>query len=171
MKNLLIVEGETEKKFFLDFKENLKTPHRLYVFNLAQNKLNIEIVGKKYDLVSIILDGDLLIDCNLKLIAKNIDKLNSKKINIYLQNKNFEDELVHAIYKCKKRKDLYNLFYCKDNSADEFKKRFLKVSNLKNMKLKIDFYGFYVRNQDLKLSEIKRIKIKSGKDLFAKQYL
>lgn len=177
-RNILIVEGETEEKFFSDFKPNMKKIHRIIIYNLSQNDVekNRKIVGQKYDLISVIFDADLDRDSNIECILKNLKTLKSccDDINIYIQSKNFEDELEFAIDECNSFNDLCNVFNCKSTSKREFKRKFININDLKNKQIKINFHLLYTRDSKLKeiLKERKFVsKIKEGKNLFSKKYL
>ncbi len=117
------------------------------------------VYGSKYDAVSIILGLDLFKEHNFNKISENINKLNARKIHVYLQDKNFEDELVYAIDNCNSMRDLFDLFGCKSPSASEFKKCFLKVNNLCVKKLDIRFFRLYNRgssHKELLMASIKK---------------
>ena len=171
LKNLLLVEGETEEKFLKDFKSNLKIQTKIKIFNLAQNDFKLNIYGKRYNIVSVILDSDIFNKDTISRINKNLKMLNANKINIYIQNKNFEDELAKSLEECKRTKDLYRLFGCEDNSSTEFKRKFLKVSDLslKN-NFKVNFYKLYCNNNEFN-KKIKVGKIQTGKQLFRKEFI
>lgn len=169
MKNLVIVEGETEEKFFRDFKDRLKVPAMIVKYNLAQEDLNSKITGKKYHVVSVVLDSDIFNEKTISKINKNLKSINADIINIYIQNKNFEDELVRATENCNTLRDLCNLFGCRSKSSSEFKSRFLKVSNLSLKKdFKVDFHMLYSYND---MGDVKFNKgiVRIGKTIFTKK--
>ena len=169
MKNLVIVEGETEEKFFKDFKDKLKIPSMIVKHNLAQEDLNSKITGKKYHVISVVLDSDVFNEKTISKINKNLKSINADTINIYIQNKNFEDELVRATENCNTIKDLCNLFGCRSKSLSEFKSRFLKVSNLSLKKdFKVDFYKLY-SNTDIGDIKFKKGRVRMGKTIFTKK--
>lgn len=166
LKNLIIVEGNTEEKFFKDFKSKLKYPAKIIVHNLAQNDFNTNIIGLMYNSVSIVLDADILNKTNVDRINSNLKLLNANKVNIYIQNQNFEDELVGSLNECKTLNDLYKLFDCKNKSANEFKRKFLRVSDIsKKPNFNINFHMLYCNNEIYK-NYFNKGKVQTGKQLF-----
>ena len=125
MSNLLIVEGETEEKFFKTFKDLLNKQSLVKRCNLFQDsKGNKYMIGEKYDNVYIILDADMFTG-NWDIFKRNYKNIIADKKFVFIQNKNFEDELVHALG-LKNKNNLFKLFSA--SGKDEFKSNFIKMT-------------------------------------------
>jgi hypothetical protein len=131
MKKLIyFCEGETEQKFIKILKEEfLIKPGQIKIFNLMQKNIN-SIIRKYKNSNSefvFIIDIDTI---NKKLFCNNLKVLKKYKYKfcLFIQNKNFEDELTLCCNKNNKLA-LYKDFYY-INSSNEFKSRFISDSSL-----------------------------------------
>ncbi len=121
-------EGETEKKL-LEFLKNTRTikSGKLKKFNLWTKscKKLIKTI-RKGDIVIFVIDTDTMEA--IDTFKKNIRLLKSYNICLIVQHKNLEDELC---FSCNK-KDTITLFtdFYDTSSAEEFKTKFIKESNL-----------------------------------------
>lgn len=159
MSNLIIVEGETEEKFFKIYKHLLNKQSLIKRCNLFLNtKKNNAIFGEKYDNVYIILDADIFNSANWSIFRENYKKVvttkNSNKF-VFIQNKNFEDELSYALG-IKNKNNLYKLFSALGEK--EFKSNFIN-NDCKNKLEKLDFNKLYIRFKECKGQIPKDIKL------------
>ena len=163
---LLIVEGQVEKKFFKDFKEQLKFPCNIKVFNIAQNILKLSSLGIRYDYIGFVIDADRYEDCHVKKIIQNFQSVNAKQKSIFIQVPNFEQEFA-TIQKIKIDRMYEQFGAC---SASEFKKNFLAHEDISKKIKNIDFPNLYIRDSDLKTklykNGIPKKSFKIGKDIF-----
>jgi len=167
LSNLIIVEGETEEKFFKIYKDLLIEKSLIKRCNLFLNtKKNNVIFGEKYDNVYIILDADMFTG-NWDIFKENYKKIvtieESNKF-VFIQNKNFEDELVRALG-TKNKNNLYKLFSA--SGEDEFKSNFIK-NDCKNKLENLDFNKLYIKSEECKEQIPKDIKlsIQDNKKIF-----
>lgn len=100
-KNLYIVEGKIEKKFIEELKSHdLIKLGKCVEFNLMQKniKKTDSIMSKTYNEIFCIIDTDCDKDYNLKVLYENIKFLRSVgKIKVFVQCKNFEEELAYIL--------------------------------------------------------------------------
>ena len=114
--------------------------------------------GEKYDNVYIILDADIFNSANWSIFRENYKKIvttkNSNKF-VFIQNKNFEDELSYALG-IKNKNNLYKLFSALGEK--EFKSNFIN-NDCKNKLEKLDFNKLYIRFKECKGQIPKDIKL------------
>ncbi len=127
-KNLIIVEGKTEKQFLSQFKKLSRYLGIIQESNVWNNTPSKNIIGNKYNNVFIFIDTDLYDGHNAISIINYIKSINSTKFYFLLQHKHFEDELCNASKLS--FKELCSAFQCKSNSYSEFKRIFCQTSNL-----------------------------------------
>ena len=159
MSNLIIVEGETEEKFFRIYKDLLKKQSLIKCCNLFQNsKKNNRIFGERYDNVYVILDSDIFSSANWGIFKENYKKINATKKFVFIQNQNFEDELVYALG-INNKNNLYKLFSVTGDK--KFKSMFLKIQgdDCKNRLKNLDFNKLYIRFDECKEQIPKDIKL------------
>ncbi len=122
MSNLIIVEGQTEEKFFKTYKDLLNNKSLIKIGRLFQDPtIKNKLFGEIYENVYIILDADMFTG-NWDIFKENYKKINADNKFVFIQNKNFEDELVYALG-LKNKNNLYKLF--SSSGEDEFKSHFL----------------------------------------------
>ena len=94
---MYVVEGETEERFLKEMIYlNYIRPGRIKIYNIMQNEIceSDSIMLKKNDVIFCFIDTDCIERKNLNKFCNNIKFL--KKIGrviVFVQNKNFEDEL------------------------------------------------------------------------------
>lgn len=126
---IILVEGETEKALFNDFKTLLGYPIKKIVianlWNVSIKKLMPSLTEKSDILV--VYDTDRI--QNIDRFKENINLLKSKKhvIHLFQQTDNFEGELAFACGISNHR--LYSCFCPKIISADNFKSEFIALRN------------------------------------------
>ncbi|WP_449553451.1 hypothetical protein [Lelliottia amnigena] len=125
----VLVEGETEKAMFNDFKTILKYPiRRVIKANLWNNEIKklIPLFTEQSDIL-VVFDTDRIE--NIQRFIENIRKLKAKKHSIYLfqQVSNFETEICYASTLSAQR--LFSHFCTKIVSADNFKNEFNAQAN------------------------------------------
>lgn len=126
---IVLVEGETEKALFKDFKSIYGYPIKKIVI------VNLWNVGIKKFMPSLTEVNDIIITFdtdrieNLERFKENINLLLAKKHNIHLfqQIENFEDELAKACGLSNRA--LYSSFCPKIVSSDNFKNEFIALHN------------------------------------------
>lgn len=140
------LEGDCEEHIFPFLKENYIKSGKKQKFNLIQDKISDTIIRtfKRNTIVVIVFDTDT--NDGIKILEYNIKKLENvkaiKEIILIPQVKNFEDELTRATV-IKQAKD-----FTKSMSRTDFKRDFLKVTNLKSKmeKHKFDICKFWSSN-------------------------
>ncbi|WP_418808729.1 hypothetical protein [Phascolarctobacterium faecium] len=102
MANIYIVEGDIEEKFLYYVQPKLSTSRlgKIRQFNLMQNKLSNSnnILNQKYSSIFCIIDTDCITNTHLDTFIYNIKLLKTiGSVTIFVQNKNFEDELLYVL--------------------------------------------------------------------------
>lgn len=164
MSNLIIVEGQTEEKFFKTYKDLLNNKSLIKIGRLFQDPtIKNKLFGEIYENVYIILDADMFTG-NWDIFKENYKKINADNKFVFIQNKNFEDELVYALG-LKNKNNLYKLF--SSSGEDEFKSNFIK-NDCKNKLENLDFNKLYIRFDECKEQIPKDIKlsIQDNKKIF-----
>ncbi|MBE6102692.1 MAG: hypothetical protein E7200_11500 [Selenomonas ruminantium] len=119
---LYIAEGETEEHFI---KEMIRlkcfVPGKFRKFNLMQKQLKNtdNIMMKKYSRVICIIDTDCISDDEVEKLKANLKMLSGicSRLDVLVQNKNFEDELKRLLGK----KNLLKAFPEKFDGLGELK--------------------------------------------------
>ena len=141
-KYLYFVEGECEKallKAFMHFDMFGFIPGKVEVLNFVNKKLtNAQArMIKKDTKVVIIFDTDSfniqILDENIKTLIE-IGEVKANNLVIVMSVKTFEDELVYSCNKITNINDLLNT-----NGISEFKKKFIKHSDLPSKLLGVGF--------------------------------
>lgn len=119
---LYVAEGEIEKRFLTELKQlGYIVPGRFCKFNLMQNRVkdSDSIMSRRYSRIICIIDTDCAENIQLDNLKFNLNKFSSicGRIEVLVQNKNFEDELSR-------------LLSCK-NMLTAFNKKFDGVKELK----------------------------------------
>lgn len=130
-RNIYIMEGETEEKFFRCLRDYLKIDGKPVKHNLFNKKLGPSILGEKYNKIVLVLDTDLIEKHHIEMFLNNLKKLKSLskfKITVCLQDKNFEDELSYALEFINNKHDLFKRY--NSCSESEFKSKLNKSNNL-----------------------------------------
>ncbi|WP_431022580.1 DUF4276 domain-containing protein [Erwinia rhapontici] len=126
---IALVEGETEKAIFSDFKIMLKYPvKKIIKANLWNNEIKkiIPLFTEQSNIL-VIFDTDRIE--NLQRFKENIKLLRAKKHSVYLlqQKSNFEEEICHA--STLSHRKLLEHFCPKIVSVDNFKNEFIARKN------------------------------------------
>ncbi|HFF8551740.1 TPA: hypothetical protein ACGEYE_000461 [Klebsiella variicola] len=126
---IVLVEGETEKALFRDFKTSLGYPIKKIVIANLWNVSIKKIMPALTEISEIVVVFDTDRIENIERFKTNISLLKAKKHTIYLfqQTRNFEDEIAKA---CNiNNRDLYSSFCSKIVSSDNFKNEFIALHN------------------------------------------
>ncbi len=130
MTTIYFHEGDTEKKLIKALKDNnLINPGKTMKFNFwEKSSFKLLPLIKKRQTIYIVFDTDTT--DNKQLFIKNILTLkkNCKKLILLSQKYNLEDEIAHSC-NCNNKNNMCFKFY-KTSSISEFKKKFLKESNI-----------------------------------------
>jgi hypothetical protein len=131
--NIYIVEGECEEKLLKNlqnYKYGYIDSGKIFIINLMQEKLTERsaVFSKKNDAIACIIDTDICEKANIEAFKHNYKLLHkkAKKLKIFVQNKNLEDELAKALKITKN--ELYEVFNAQGKK--EFKNRFNDITNL-----------------------------------------
>ena len=95
---LYVAEGEIEKRFLTELKQlECIIPGKFCKFNLMQKRVknSDNIMAKHYSRIICIIDTDCAETVQLDNLKYNLNALTSicEKLDVMVQNKNFEDEL------------------------------------------------------------------------------
>ena len=135
---IILVEGDTEKALFQDFKTLLGYPiKKIVIANLWNVNINkyMPALTENSEII-VVFDTDRIE--NLDRFKNNLNLLKAKKhtIHLFQQTSNFEDELANACGVSNRK--LYSCFCPKIISADNFKNEFIA---LRNRMMKLDGLG------------------------------
>lgn len=162
-KVIYIAESQIEDKFFEQMRENdLFVPGKIFIFNLMQGKLkhSSNILTKKVKEVNAVIDTDIINEGNLENLYHNLKILKSiGTVRIWIQNKNFEDELCYVM-QCKNITALGNLFKLKNITLRGLKlylsqdiryMEYISMENVKRYCVRGEvFEGLFVKKYRLK---------------------
>lgn len=120
---LYVAEGEIEKRFLTELKQiGYIVPGKFCKFNLMQKRVknSDNIMAKHYSRIICIIDTDCAESVQLDNLKYNIDALTSicEKLEVMVQNKNFEDELKRLM----NRSNLLTAFNQKFEGIKDLKK-------------------------------------------------
>lgn len=154
-KNIIVVEGETEEKFYKETRHKSNYQACVKKCNVLEDKIQLSITSKVYDIAVFVIDLDILkseqnISKKKQRFKNNVKLVQAKTKYFLLQCDDFEDELIYAGEGIRNINDLCEQFSCKNNGKNSFKAAFLHASNIGDFLKKIDFQKLYVRGKEEK---------------------
>lgn len=155
-----LVEGDCEEYFVKAVKNRYILSGQVSKFNILEQRVDrVARLINKNSTVIIVFDTDVLDYDKLKKFNENLNKIKriSNDIVLIPQIKNFEDEILFAT-NVKKLRDI-----TKSSSDKDFKRDFLKITNLDNKLISIGFDICKFWSRDYKVFDDVKIKNDSSK--------